>query len=261
MSTDSWTQYAEYARRLDAVRAEESARTAGMREAVAQMTTHADELEYRLNGQGGMLINLATTLRFRRPKLTPIAPELQPDPKKAGSKAGANKGPGAKGLGAKRVGANEGAAPTDAEPKPAGVEPEKPAEIDPATGLSELAATIDRADKGARDAATRGEYPALLPRLTGTARNLVFYGVAALVVLGLQAWAFSRTSTETNPFGVLFLFPLIGFALAYVALRVGGRTRVAQEALDVSPRLGFLLCFLIGPIAAAVVVATSFSSK
>jgi hypothetical protein len=256
VSTDSWTQYAEYARRLDAVRAEEAARTAGMREGVAQMTTHADELEYRLNGQGGMLINLATTLRFRRPKLTPIAPELQPDPKKAGSKPGANKGLGAKGLGA-----NEGPAPTDAEAKPAGVEPEKPAEIDPATGLSELAATIDRADKAARDAATRGEYPALLPRLTGTARNLVFYGVAALLVLGFQALAFSRTSTETNPFGVLFLFPLIGFALAYVALRVGGRTRVAQEALDVSPRLGFLLCFLIGPIAAAVVVATSFSSK
>ena len=267
MSTDSWTQYAEYARRLDAVRAEESARTAGMREAVAQMTTHADELEYRLNGQGGMLINLATTLRFRRPKLTPIAPELQPDPKKAGSKPGANKGLGAKGLGAnkglgaKRPGPNEGSAPTDAEPKPAGMEPEKPAEIDPATGLSELAATIDRADVAARDAATRGEYPALLPRLTGTARNLVCYGVAALVVLGFQALAFNRTGTETNPFGVLFLFPLIGFALAYVALRVGGRTRVAQEALDVSPRLGFLLCFLIGPIAAAVVVATSFSSK
>ena len=251
MSTDSWTQYAEYARRLDAVRAEESARTAGMREAVAQMTTHADELEYRLNGQGGMLINLVTTLRFRRPKLTPIAPELQPDPKKAGSKPGANRGPGS----------NEGPAPADAEVKQAGVEPEKPAEIGPATGLSELAATIDRADVAARDAATRGEYPALLPRLTGTARNLVFYGVAALLVLGLQALAFSRTSTETNPFGVLFLFPLIGFALAYVALRVGGRTRVAQEALDVSPRLGFLLCFLIGPIAAAVVVATSFSSK
>ena len=251
MSTDSWTQYAEYARRLDAVRAEEAARTAGMREGVAQMTTHADELEYRLNGQGGMLINLATTLRFRRPKLTPIAPELQPDPKKTGSKPGANRGPGS----------NEGPAPADAEVKQAGVEPEKPAEIDPATGLSELAATIDRADKNARDAATRGEYPALLPRLTGTARNLVFYGVAALLVLGLQALAFSRTSTETNPFGVLFLFPLIGFALAYVALRVGGRTRVAQEALDVSPRLGFLLCFLIGPIAAAVVVATSFSSK
>jgi hypothetical protein len=75
VSTEGWTEYAEYARRLDAVRAEEVARTAGMREGVAAMSEHADTLQARLNGQGGMLLNLAGELRLRRPKLTPIPPE------------------------------------------------------------------------------------------------------------------------------------------------------------------------------------------
>lgn len=75
MSSESWTQYAEYARRLDAVRAEELARTAGMRASVAEMSSHADELQARLNGQGQMMTTLAGTLRLRRPKLMPIAPE------------------------------------------------------------------------------------------------------------------------------------------------------------------------------------------
>jgi hypothetical protein len=75
VSTEGWTQYAEYARRLDSVRAEEIARTAGMRVGVAAMSSHADDLQARLNGQGGMLLGLAGDLRLRRPKLTPIAPE------------------------------------------------------------------------------------------------------------------------------------------------------------------------------------------
>ena len=80
MSNESWTQYAEYARRLDSVRAEEQARTEGMRASVAEMSTHADDLQARLNGQGAMMVNLAGILRLRRPKLMPIAPEGFVDP-------------------------------------------------------------------------------------------------------------------------------------------------------------------------------------
>lgn len=210
VSGDAWTQYAEYARRLDAVRAEESARTAGMREAVAEMTTHADELEARLGGQGAMLTNLATILRLRRPKLTPIPPE--------------------------------------------GV-------VDPPIALSQLAGAIDRADVEARRAATRGEYPALLPGLSGTARSLLVYGIAALVVLGFQGLAFSRAGTETNPIMVLFVIPLVGFVIGYLVLSIGGRTRVVGAAPNASTRLGFLLCFLIGPLAGLVTVALSMRSR
>jgi hypothetical protein len=225
VSSDSWTQYAEYARRLDAVRAEVQARTAGMRQAVAEMTTEGDRLEALLNGQRGMLANLATELRFRPPKFVPIAPPVPEAPE----------GPdGTKG------------------PVP---------EFEPSPGLGQLGGAIDRAKAASTEAATRGQYPAVLPKLTGTVRNLVFYGIAALLVLGLQARYFEKTGTEMNPIAVLFVIPLIGFGLAYIALRVGGRTRMATEPPDVSPRLGFLLCFLIGPIAAAVSVATSFQSK
>ena len=211
ISGDDWAQYEEYARRLDAVRTEESARTAGMREAVAQMTTHADELEARLRGQGGMLTNLATTLRLRRPKLTPLAPE--------------------------------------------GV-------VDPPIALSQLAGAIDRGDAESLQAATRGEYPALLPRMSGLTRGLLVYGIAALVVLAFQGLAFSRTGTETNPFMVLFVLPLIGFVVAYLVLSIGGRTRVVQGVPATAPtRLGFVLCFLIGPLAGLVIVGMSLQSR
>jgi hypothetical protein len=203
MSSEGWSQYAEYARHLDAVRAEESARTAGMREGAAEMSTHADDLEARLNGQGGMLTSLAGTLRLRRPTLDPIPPE-----------------------GDER--------------------------IDPATALSKLAGIMDRGDREARVAAERGYYPALLPGIRGQGRNLLVYGVAALAVLAVQGLAFSRTGAKTSPIPVLFVMPLIGFVVAYVVLRVGSRTRVAQETPTLSARLGFVLCFLIGPIGAVV---------
>ena len=41
---DAWSNYAELARRLHAVRSQESARTAGMRQGAAEMSRHADEL-------------------------------------------------------------------------------------------------------------------------------------------------------------------------------------------------------------------------
>jgi hypothetical protein len=202
-------QYAQQARRLDEVRAEEAARTAAMRAGAAEMTTQADELEERLRGQSGGLINLATTLRLRRPKLTPIPPE--------------------------------------------GV-------VDPPIALSLVAGAIDRGDAEARQAAERGQYPALLPGWSSTSRNLLIYGVAALAVLGFQGLAFSRTGSETNPIAVLFVIPLMGFIVGYVVLSIGCRTRVAQNSPKQSTRMGFLLCFLIGPLAAVVVLILSLQS-
>jgi hypothetical protein len=88
-TSDAWSHYAELARRLDAVRSQESARTSGMRAGAAEMTHQADELEARLRGQGGMLGNLAQDLQFRSPKLSPIAPEAPTDPGPALSRVAA----------------------------------------------------------------------------------------------------------------------------------------------------------------------------
>jgi hypothetical protein len=208
---DGWAQYVQYARRLDAVRAEESARTVGLREDVAQLTTQANELEARLGGQGGMLTNLAATLRLRPPRLTPLPPSEPVD--------------------------------------------------DPRTALTEVERTINLGDVEARRAATRGEYPALLPKLSGTARAVIVYGIAALGILAFQRLGFSRAGTETNPITVLFVIPLVGFLVAFLVLRLGGRTRVARPAVDSSTRLGLVLCFLIGPVGAAVSVLMSLQSR
>jgi hypothetical protein len=210
VSTEGWTQYAEYARRLDSVRAEALARAAGTRKAITEMSTHADELQARLNGQGGMLTKLAATLRLRRPKLLPIVPE---------------------------------------------------GFVEPSTELSHVGQSIDVGDIEARRAADRGQFPALLPNIPPTARSLVVYGLAAALVVLLQALAFIRTGMDTNPFLVLFVIPLIGFVIGFVVLAIGGRTRMTQVALNQRTRLGFLLCFGIGPIASVVVIAFSYKSK
>jgi hypothetical protein len=234
VSSDGWVQYADYVRRLDAVRAEEMARTAGMRAAVAEMTTEADTLEARLNGQGGMLIGLAGELRMRKPKLTPLRLEATPD-KKSGQIS---------------------------DLKSDGKQDEKPEErLDPAPGLSQLARIIDRGDAEARLAGSRGAYPALLPRQPEWLRCLIVYGIAALAIVALQGLAFLQRGTETNPIMVLFLIPLIGFVVGYLVLSIGSRTRVTQPvAANLHTRMGFLLCFLIGPLAAVVVAATSWQS-
>jgi hypothetical protein len=210
VSTEGWTKYAEYARTLDSVRAEGLARAAGTRKAIAEMSTHADELQARLNGQGGWLIKLASELHWRRPKLQPIVPE---------------------------------------------------GFVEPSTELSHVGEAIDVGDLEGRRAAERGKFPALLPDISPTARSLVVYGLAATLVVLLQALAFNHTGMDTNPFLVLFVIPLIGFVIGFVVLALGGRSRLTRVALNQRTRLGFLLCFGIGPIASVVVIAFSYKSK
>lgn len=214
MTRDGWVQYAQYARKLDSVRAEELARTAGIRAGAAEMSEHADGLEGRLRGQNGQLTSLAATLRLRRTKITPI----EPVPEEAGF-------------------------------------------IEPQTGLRRVAQLLDAADEQALMAQARGHRATLLPKMSSTVRSLAVYGSAALVVLVLQLLAFRHSGDDTNPILVLFVIPALGFAVAYVVLAVGSRTRVAQDPVAARTRLGFLLCFGIGPIAAVIEIAASVQSK
>lgn len=211
MSGQTWAEYAEAARELDAVRAAEAARTAGVRRAVAEMSEHADGLEQRLRDQGARLTGLSRALRFRVPKLTPVAPQETPDP---------------------------------------------------APGLSRIAAAIDLADREAVDAENRGRYPALLPRWSPFPRNLLIYGVAALGVLAAQIGAFYRDpESDPNPLLVLFLIPLVAYAVGYAMVGVAGRPRIDEGRVKLSPRLGLLLCFGIGPVAVAVLLVQNLTSR
>jgi hypothetical protein len=191
-----WSRYAELARRLDEVRSEEIARTAGMREAVAEMSAHADDLEARLRGQGGMLTRLATSLRLRPPRFDPVVPE----------------GP-----------------------------------VDPATALARLAGIIDRGDAEADRAGSRGERAGLMPALGPGARSWVVYLVATLLVLIVQL-PLIRGNVPNYSLAVILVIPGVGFGVAFLLLRFGGRSRVDLRAPEVPARLGFLLCFVIGPV-------------
>jgi hypothetical protein len=205
--SEGWPRFVELAQELDAVRAEEVARTGGLRASVAEMSEHADQLEARLNGQRGMLTSLAGELRLRGPKFAPLVPEGQ---------------------------------------------------VDPATSLATIEGAIDRGDREARQAAERGQYAGILPGLTPLARSLAVYGVAALVILALQLpqWASlidvgtGKTAPEDGPDPILtlFLIPAIVFAVAYAVLRLGVRTRMDTPKQRPRTRLGFLLCFAVGPL-------------
>lgn len=201
-SVGGWSRYAELARRLDEVRAEEIARTAGMREAVAEMSAHADQLEARLRGQGSMLTRLATSLRLRAPRLDPTPPE----------------GP-----------------------------------VDPATDLARLAGVIDRGDLEAQHAGTRGEQAGLMPGLGGQTRSWIVYLGAALLVLIAQL-PLVRGNVPRLDLLVILVIPGIGFLVAFLLLRFGGRSRVDLQAPEVPARLGFLLCFAIGPVVQLIAV-------
>ncbi len=218
-----WDAYVELARELDAVRAAEAARTAGIRQAVAQMSEHADGLEGRLRVQQANLTQLGRQLRFRTGKL-------------------------------------------DAE--------KVEAVIEPAPLLSEVAAGIDVVDKEANEAADRGRYPAILPRWSSFSRNLLVYAVAAAGVLAAQYYAFRSSDlgqdgdasqvgsgSGPNPVVVLFLLPLVGFVLGYLAASFAGRPRVAESRVRLNPRLGFLLCFGVGPLAFAWLMIQSLTSR
>jgi hypothetical protein len=221
-TTGGWEAYVGLARELDAVRAAEAARTAGVHQAVAQMSEHADGLQERLQAQGAALTQLGRTLRLRTGKLTP--------------------------------------APTEPVTEPAPL-------------LSEVAAAIDEADRTANDALDRGRYAALLPRWSSGARNFLIYGVAALGVVIAQVIAFFRSDlgqdsaaevgsgSGPNALVVLVVIPLVGWLIGYLAASLAGRPRIAEGRVRLNPRMGLLMCFMIGPVIVGALMIHSFSSR
>jgi hypothetical protein len=130
-------------------------------------------------------------------------------------------------------------------PGAAPIQPDGP--VNPATDLAKAAAAIDEADREAMAAAERGRFPALLPRWSPLSRASAVYGIAAALIVIAQVLAFSRKGSNTSGPLVLFLIPAMGYAVAYLTLKLGAHTRVSQATPKIYPRFGLLLCFLIGP--------------
>jgi hypothetical protein len=75
-----WAEYAEYARRLDEVRAQENARTAGIREGVAEMSEHADALHAQLEQQRRGMTAFAQQMKFTAPTGAGVLPVDRVEP-------------------------------------------------------------------------------------------------------------------------------------------------------------------------------------
>ena len=78
--SEVWGRYTALARDLDETRAVERSRTEGLRVGVAEMSSHADELERRLEHQKEGLVALSQHLRLRMPGTAPVEPEGHVDP-------------------------------------------------------------------------------------------------------------------------------------------------------------------------------------
>lgn len=78
--SEEWGRYTALARDLDETRATERSRTEGLRAGVAEMSTHADQLQARLEAQKEGLVALSQHLRLKMPATTPMEPEGHVDP-------------------------------------------------------------------------------------------------------------------------------------------------------------------------------------
>ena len=217
-----WEAYAQLARELDAVRAAETARTAGIRRAVAQMSEHADGLEARLQAQQVSLTQLGRQLRLRTGKLQAdkVEPVVEPAPL-----------------------LSEVAADIDRVDQ----------EANEAADRGRYPALLPRWSSFTRNLLIYGIAAAVVV----AAQVSAFFRSD----LGQDADPAIGSGTGPNPVVVLFLIPLVGFILGYVVAGIAGRPRVVEGRVRLNPRLGLLLCFGVGPAIFAGLMIQSFTSR
>jgi hypothetical protein len=245
--SSSWQQYAQLLRRLDLVRAIEQGRTEGIRQGVAQMSDHAETLGEYLSEQREMLMVLATSLRYKLPDWSPIPPEqgdpgdedeqLPPERRaEHGDETDANR--------AELAAADDLAA---AEPPPAAPrQPARPRE--PQTALGDVARLIDQANLAAERADEAGAAPAFLPHWSATSRNLLIYGLCALLTLLLQSQLFV-INKNPSPFTTLGIIPGVCFLIGFLLIRNVGAPRIGRGSRRRSAKTGAIMCFGILPVA------------
>jgi hypothetical protein len=227
--TTTWDGYAELARQLDAERAAEAARTEGLRAGVAEMSTHADDLEERLTRQQPALGQLAAALRVRVRKgaFAPLEP--------------------AEGF--------------DDDPATA--------LRDIAQDIDEADRLAYEAERRGKEPGLLPRWPEMLRSwlVYGVAalcalglQVLIFYRASSpgaaqtSVTKGAKVASGATATPNPNAFVVLIVVPLICFAIAYVVASLGFRPRIQQGKVPLHARLGLLLCFGIGPFAFVLLV-------
>ncbi|GAB2950456.1 hypothetical protein GCM10027280_43650 [Micromonospora polyrhachis] len=157
-------------------------------------------------------------------------------------------------------------APAGAAPSAGPVPAPRPAPVDPAQALELARRAADAADQSAMRAETMAQQPPLLPGWSPIARALVIYGGFALLAVAMGVLLFHQLDTraEKEDFGRWFSaiawagggLPTLAFFAGYLVLNVWGKPRMAVgKQPSAHLRIGFLICFVVVPLAACVLGA------
>ncbi|MEV4121043.1 hypothetical protein [Micromonospora sp. NPDC049645] len=250
----SFEEYAALARQLSEQRrageqhaATESARRRDLHAAV-------DYLQQRLTAQGQRLDQLGRAIGIDQP-----APA--PPPTGAGSgdgePAGAAGAPGRAGVGAyPQLPAGEArlALPTAVSPAGGVVPTQRAAAADPAVELELARRMADEADRHGQQAELLAQRPALLPTWSPLARAVAVYaacGAAAgvLVLILVLASGVGLVDGFTLGAWICAGLPAVAFFAGYLVLGRWGRPAMVAGTPPRYLPLGFLICFLLVPMA------------
>ncbi|MGQ5263020.1 hypothetical protein ACTWLT_20000 [Micromonospora sp. ZYX-F-536] len=268
----SFEEYAALARQL----AEQ--RRAGERDAAAESERrrdlHAtvDYLHQRLTAQGHRLDQLGRAIGIDQPAGAPGPtpgpsgtapgahgsgqPGAAPGPGDGGS-AGAAGAPGRAEVGAyPQLPAGEArlALPTAVSPAGAGVPAQRAAAVDPAVELELARRMADEADRHGQQAELLAQRPALLPTWSPLARAVAVYagcGAAAGVLMLALVLASGVGLVDGFTLGAWICagLPALAFFGGYLVLGQWGRPAMVAGTPPRYLPLGFLICFLLVPVA------------
>ncbi|RAO05074.1 hypothetical protein ONO23_03846 [Micromonospora noduli] len=254
----SFEEYAALARQLSAQHrageqhaAAESARRRDLHAAV-------DYLQQRLTAQGQRLDQLGRAIGVDQP---PPAPAPTPPPTAPGTgdgePAGAAGAPGRAEVGAyPQLPAGEArlALPTAVSPAGGGVPAQRAASADPAVELELARRMADEADRHGQQAELLAQRPALLPTWSPLARAVAVYagcGAAAgvLVLILVLASGVGLVDGFTLGAWICAGLPAVAFFGGYLVLGRWGRPAMVAGTPPRYLPLGFLICFLVVPMA------------
>ncbi|MFC5922632.1 hypothetical protein [Micromonospora vulcania] len=255
----SFEDYAALARQL----AEQ--RRAGERDAAAESERrrglHAtvDYLHERLNAQGYRLDQLGRAIGVDQPAGDPAVgsgPSAGPGSGDGGF-AGAAGVPGRADVGAYPqlpVGEARLALPTAVSPAGAGVPAQRAPAVDPAVELELARRMADEADRHGQQAELLAQRPALLPTWSPLGRAVAVYaacGVAAgvLVLALVLASGVGLVDGFTLGAWICAGLPALAFFGGYLVLGRWGRPAMVVGTPPRYLPLGFLICFLLVPMA------------
>ncbi|WP_307871723.1 hypothetical protein [Micromonospora sp. U21] len=256
----SFEEYATLARQL----AEQ--RRAGERDAAVESERrrdlHAavDYLHQRLTAQGHRLDQLGRAIGVDQPTAVPAPAPGHPDPTpgpRDGRPAGAAGAPGRADVGAyPELPAGEArlALPTAVSPAGAGVPAQRAAAVDPAVELELARRMADEADRHGQQAELLAQRPVLLPTWSPLARAVAVYagcGAAAGVLMLALVLASGIGLVDGFTLGAWICagLPALAFFGGYLVLGRWGRPAMVAGTPPRYLPLGFLICFLLVPMA------------